>query len=154
MSLPKPTATLHDGHRWEFRRNLPGVASELWQWVSSSEHTAQWFGPFERVSDAVVAVTMTAEEAGPPMEATITRCEPPHHLVIDTGMWVLELEVGDGFISLFHVVESAEEAASIGPGWEFYMDRLAAAVLEEDVAAIDFENGYFPDMSQYFQSKY
>lgn len=88
------------------------------------------------------------------MEATITRCEKPHHLVIDTSTWVLELEVGDGFVSLFHNVESAAEAASIGPGWEFYMDRLAAAVLSEDVAAIDFENGYFPDMSAYFQSKY
>lgn len=154
MSLPKPTATLHDGHRWEYRRNLPGTAAELWQWVTESSCTSQWFGPFERVSDDSVAITMTAEEAGPPMTATIVQCEAPRILTLDTGMWVLSLEVGEGSISLFHEVSSAEEAASIGPGWEFYMDRLEAAVLGRSVTDIDFEKGYFPDMSEYFTSQY
>lgn len=152
--MATPTATLHDGHRWEYRREFSASAQELWAWVSESAKTAQWFGPFERESDDVVAVTMTAEEPGPPMQVKVTRCEAPNHLVLDTGMWVLELEVGDGFISLFHVVDDAQEAASIGPGWEFYMDRLAAAVAGEAVEAINFEKDYFPMMSEYFTAKY
>lgn len=152
--MPKPTATLHDAHRWEYRRNLPAAATELWRWITVSELTEQWFGPFERVSNAEVAVTMTAEEPRPPMNVTIMRCEAPHHLDLDTGMWQLFLEVGEGYISLFHVVDNVEEAAAIGPSWEFYLDRLAATFNGDDVASINFEFDYYPAMSGYFTSQY
>ncbi|MEJ5998969.1 hypothetical protein [Corynebacterium sp. H130] len=154
MSLPKPTATLHDGHRWEFRRDLPGTAEELWAWITVSERTEKWFGPFEKTSDTTVAITMTAEEEGPAMPASITLCEAPHTLTLDTEMWVLHLEVADGHISLFQTIDAAEEAGAIGAGWEFYLDCLAAAFHGEDVAAIDFEADYFPAMNDYFQSQY
>lgn len=152
--MSKPTATLHDAHRWEFRRDLPGTAADLWPWITSSEHTEQWFGPFERVSETEVAVTMTAEEPGPPMTVTITRCEAPRLLDLDTGIWQLALEVGDGYISLFQTISSVEEAGAIGAGWEFYMDRLASAFHGGDVAAINFEADYFPAMKDYFESRY
>lgn len=154
MFMPKPTATLHDAHRWEYRRNLPATASDLWLWITVSELTEQWFGPFVRISDTEVAVTMTAEEPGPPMNVAIIRCEAPRHLDLDTGIWQLFLEVGEGYISLFHAVENAEEAAAIGPGWEFYLDRLAAAFNGGDVESIDFESDYYPAMSEYFTSQY
>ena len=35
-------------------------------------------------------------------------------------------------------VPDAEMAAGIGPGWEYYLDRLVAAETGADVAAIDF----------------
>lgn len=154
MSQPKPTATLIDAHRWEFRRALPGTAAQLWSYLTISEKTALWFGPFERVSDTGVAVTMTAEEPGPPMTVRITECGAPHVLKLDTGIWQLDLAVGDGFIALYQDIETGEEAASIGPGWEFYMDRLAAAVRGDPVAAIDFEADYFPAMAPYFETRY
>ncbi|MDU0479884.1 hypothetical protein QVA66_11665 [Staphylococcus chromogenes] len=153
--MPNPTATLIDGHRWAYRRELPGSAAELWPYVSESEKTALWFGPFATdPATGSVAVSMTAEEAGPPMDVTIVECDAPRRLKLDTGIWVLELEVTDGAITLFHSVDSPEEAAAIGPGWEFYLDRLAAAVAGASVADIDFEADYFPAMSEYFTSAY
>lgn len=152
--MATPTATLIDGLTWEFRRDLPGTAEELWSFLTESEKTALWFGPFERSAEDTVLVTMTAEEPGPPMSVRITQCDAPHELVLDTGMWVLSLKVGDGFVALYQDVASADEVAAIGPGWEFYMDRLAAAVTGGSVDAVDFEADYFPAMSQHFTVQY
>ena len=41
-----------------------------------------------------------------------------------------------------------EDALSVGPGWEFYLDRLVAAETGGDLAAIDFERDYYPAMAE------
>ncbi|AKK03895.1 SRPBCC family protein [Corynebacterium epidermidicanis] len=152
---PNPTATLIDGRTWRYARTFELTAGELWPYVAHSDKTALWFGPFEGdPQTGEVAVTMVAEEPGPPMVVKIVECVPEQRILLDTGMWELELQVADGEVALLHAVDNAEEAASIGPGWEFYLDRLAAAVRGDDVASIDFEKDYFPAMSQYFSSAY
>ena len=45
------------------------------------------------------------------------------------------------------------DGASIGPGWEYYLDRMVAAEAGGDVAAIDFERDYFPAMADYYRSQ-
>jgi hypothetical protein len=42
------------------------------------------------------------------------------------------------------------EAESVGPGWEYYLDRLVAAETGGDVAAIDFERDYYPAMAEHY----
>lgn len=44
------------------------------------------------------------------------------------------------------------EAESVGPGWEYYLDRLVAAETGGDVGAIDFERDYFPAMQDFYRS--
>lgn len=153
--MPKPSAALIDGHTWRYARQLPGTAQELWPWVTSSSYTEKWFGPFTYdAASSVAAVTMTAEAEGGPMEMKVAVLEPPTRLVLDSGVWVIELQVSDGEIALQHAVAGPEEAASVGPGWEFYMDRLAAAVTGGSVADINFESDYFPALSEYFVAGY
>ncbi|QNE90116.1 hypothetical protein H0194_03705 [Corynebacterium incognita] len=88
------------------------------------------------------------------MPVAIKKCVPDEQLVVDAGMWVPEMRVEDGAIELLHAIEDAEGAASIGPGWEFYMDRLAVAYRGEDVVAVDLETDYYPVMSDYFTALY
>lgn len=153
--MATPTATRDNEGKVHFRRELDGTANELWQWFADSEKTAQWIGPFSGdPATGEVALTMTAEESGPPMPVTIKKCVPDEQLVVDAGMWVPEMRVEDGAIELLHAIEDAEGAASIGPGWEFYMDRLAVAYRGEDVVAVDLETDYYPVMSDYFTALY
>ena len=42
-------------------------------------------------------------------------------------------------------------AAGVGPGWEYYLDRLVAAETGGDVAAIDFDD-YHPAQSDYYRA--
>ena len=45
------------------------------------------------------------------------------------------------------------DGESVGPGWEYYLDRLVAAETDGDVAAIDFERDYYPAMADYYRSR-
>ena len=42
-------------------------------------------------------------------------------------------------------------AADVGPGWDYYLDRLVAAETGGDVAAVDFTD-YHPADSDYYRS--
>lgn len=153
--MPNPTATLIDGTTWRYARQLRGTATQLWPWISTSELTEKWFGPFVfNASTGVAAVAMTAEAEGDPMGMRVTECEAPSRLVLDSGIWVMTLEVSNGEIALLHAVAGPGEAASVGPGWDFYLDRLAAAVRGESVDGIDFDRDYYPAMSEYFVAGY
>ena len=41
----------------------------------------------------------------------------------------------------------------MGPGWEYYLDRLVAAETGGDLAAIDFERDYYPAMAEYYREQ-
>ncbi|MET0448233.1 MAG: hypothetical protein ABW004_07485 [Aeromicrobium sp.] len=42
------------------------------------------------------------------------------------------------------VVDDPTPIEEMGPGWDYYLDRLVAAETGGDVAGIDFEADYFP----------
>ena len=44
-------------------------------------------------------------------------------------------------------------AAGVGPGWEYYLDRLVAAETGADVAAIDFDD-YYPAQSDHYRAMF
>ncbi|MGS0686750.1 hypothetical protein ACVBEQ_16665 [Nakamurella sp. GG22] len=41
----------------------------------------------------------------------------------------------------------------LGPGWEYYLDRLVAAETGGDVAGIDFDRDYYPAMVEYYRGQ-
>jgi hypothetical protein len=42
-------------------------------------------------------------------------------------------------------------AENVGPGWEYYLDRLVAAETGGDPAAIEFGD-YYPAMSEHYRT--
>ena len=46
------------------------------------------------------------------------------------------------------------EAESVGPGWEYYLDRLVAAVSDGEVAAINWDRDYYPAMVEHYRSQF
>ena len=44
-------------------------------------------------------------------------------------------------------------AESVGPGWEYYLDRLVAAESGGDPASLDFDD-YYPSQSEHYRSAF
>ena len=59
---------------------------------------------------------------------------------------------GDGATTLAfgQVVHDRAAFESIGPGWDYYLDRLVAAETGADVAAVDFAADYFPALQGHY----
>jgi hypothetical protein len=104
-------------------------------------------------------VTMNAEpESQSAMRFDIQACEPPRLLSIsavnDYGSWRLTVELSavDGTTTLVLRQEEVDPGSlpETGPGWEWYLDRLFAAIAEQAPPTIeDFTADYLPMSTAY-----
>ena len=160
MSTP-PTASgsLTESGAVVFTRRLPISREQAWAAVTDPARTARWIGPWSGdPASGTVELTMTVEEGSPTSTVEVRRCEEPVVLVVTTGPggWVLTVRVeGDdddeSVISLEQDIPDAESAASIGPGWDFYLDRLVEAEAGRDPDALRFDPDYYPGLAGYYR---
>ncbi|MEV1295625.1 SRPBCC family protein [Pseudonocardia sp. NPDC049635] len=131
-----------DGRRvLAFRREFPDPVEDVWAAVTDPTRCARWFGTWtgDARPGGTVALSLTSEEdgGGPPSEALITECEPPHRLTVriaedDGPAWELAVSLhasGSGTVLRFEqVLPDSFDPADAGPGWHWYLDRLAAVL--------------------------
>lgn len=139
------TGTL-DGPDLVLRRTVPASRARIWRHLADSDRLAAWYGTYDGdPATGVVEVTMTAE----PGEAVassfaIHACEPEQLLTVSSSMgeqiWKLSVELEGGSdgaggaagdltrLALRHHDVPADMVEHIGPGWEWYLDRLVGAV--------------------------
>jgi len=155
---------LRDGsHTLVVTRTLATTRDDAWAWVTHPELLAQWIGLLEgeaRVG-ATVAFTMTAEENAPPESARIIACDRGRSYTCEVGgagtpdSWIIgcELDGPDGAIALSIVqpIDSAEMAGMMGPGWEYYLDRLLAARTASTMP--DFDD-YYPAHAAHYEGAF
>lgn len=144
------------GVRLEFVRSFPTDVADLWSAITEPDRCARWFGSWTGDSaSGTVQVTMTAEDDGTAQTVTIVECEAPTRLVVEMpapeGSWRLHADLsqarGGSSLLFSQQLAVADEAASIGPGWHYYLDRLAAVVSGADVP--DDWSAYEPLASGY-----
>jgi uncharacterized protein YndB with AHSA1/START domain len=134
---PKPTGRLSGGDL-VLTRTFRAPIDDVWTSVTSSESTARWFGPWERVpgdDDRKIRVQMAYEEGKPWLDGTIERCEEPHLLTVRTkssyGEKTLSLKLveasGTTTLEFVHHQVNRKAIGELGPGWEYYLDMLVAA---------------------------
>ena len=150
-----PTA---EGRDLVLTRRFAGSVDDVWASITESERTARWFGSWtgEPGAGNTVTVTMSAEEGNPEIEVHIDVCDPPRHLALtildEMGTWRLEGHVravdGGAELELVHHLPASAEARDTGPGWEFYLDRLVASVV--DAPLPDFGD-YHPAQCAYYE---
>ncbi|MGH3939364.1 MAG: SRPBCC family protein [Pseudonocardiaceae bacterium] len=147
-----------DGRRTlVFRRLLPYPIQQVWSAVTDSDRLVRWFGSYQGVGvvGGTLALTMTAEEdaGGEPSTVHILECEPPRRLMVDlpeteTRSWRIALTLSreaDGTVLLFEqTVPSEMNMGDVGPGWHWYLDRLAASLAD---APMPNWNDYYPALS-------
>ena len=148
---PKPNGRLR-GNDLVLTRTFRAPIDDVWTSVTSSESTARWFGPWERVpgdDDRKIRVQMAFEEGKPWLDGTIEQCEAPHLLTVHTksphgeerlSMKLVEAS-GTTTLEFVHHEVNRKAIGEMGPGWEYYLDNLVAAREGEPLPRFDT---YYP----------
>lgn len=163
---PSPTGRreTRDGHdSVVFERTFRAPIASVWAAVTESDRLERWVGTWTGdPGTGAVLFRMNAEgDDVKPETFTIHTCDAPHRLELSsqvegaphTFSFVLELTEEGGTTTLVfsQSVPDAEMAGGVGPGWEYYLDRLVAAETGAAVAAISFDD-YYPSQSEHYRS--
>lgn len=164
MTSPEPRGEVRaiDGHpHLVLERTFPAPADDVWADISDSGRLERWIGRWDGdPASGTVTFYMTAEGAdAPPEEFRIEECDRPRRLAGTAsqgdGGWDLWIELGeaDGHTTLTfgQRLNPQDDIGSIGPGWEYYLDRLVAAREGRDAASVVWDD-YFPAMQPYYES--
>jgi len=162
MSIPTPTGTVGEGPRGrevQFVRRYRAAPDAVWAALTESDRLERWIGRWEGdPATGRVTFFMTAEgDEVEGEEVSIVECDRPTRFAADTRVgdrqWHLRFELeqeADGVTVLtFAQMLSDDDVSSVGPGWEYYLDRLTAVINGSDVGAVDFAD-YFPAMKDYY----
>jgi len=118
-------------------RTFTAAIGDVWASITEPERTARWVGPW--TGDPItgpIAVTWTAEAGAPVEYLRVLECVPPSRLVVLTDgdgaeAWHIELSLvehdGSTTLTLRQRLSPTISPSTVGPGWEFYLDRLTAA---------------------------
>lgn len=125
-----------DGARLELVGAYAHPVGEVWAALTEPDRLARWIGTVTGdPATGAVELVMTEEGAAGERVAVVA-CEPPHRLVVDMGSpdgpWRLSLVLTARGSATELVLEQrlAEpyDATGIGPGWQYYLDRLGDAL--------------------------
>ena len=118
-------------------RTFKAPIEDVWASLTEPERVARWFGTMvgEAGPGRTVMVTMSAEQGPGAEPAHILECDPPRSFVADVGSqpvpWRVSVQLAedDGVTTMtfVHALADDVDATDIGPGWEFYADRLQAS---------------------------
>lgn len=155
------TGSLEDsGQTLVLRRQFPDSPAVLWAALTDSETLGRWFGTWTGdPTSGTVAVTMNAEPGeAHAQDYTVHRCLPERELSVsstsDFGTWRLTLRVADhssgSALEFRHEDIDHSALAQIGPGWEWYLDRLAATLGDLPLPQLaEFEAAFAPQGEAY-----
>lgn len=145
-------------------RTFRAPVEDVWDSVTRPERMQRWIGTWTGdPASGEVAFRMTAEgEDAPEERVTIDECRPPELLRARVRVpgdddqvwhWELALREADGVTTLTFAQSTAGGVGvdDVGPGWEYYLDRLAVAREGGDVGSVDWDRDYYPAMSAYYR---
>ncbi|MCT2174015.1 SRPBCC domain-containing protein [Dietzia cinnamea] len=158
-TTPKASGYLSPTGAVVFPRRLPLSVEEAWAAVTDPARTAPWIGPWSGdQTSGTIEMTMSAEAGAPVVPVGIVRCEAPELLVLRLGPdgWVVTVRIeGDDdevIVSLEQEIADARSASDIGPGWDFYLDRLVEAEAGRDPEALSFSPDYHPGLAAHYRA--
>lgn len=147
-------------------REFTAPIEDVWAAITESDRLARWIGSWTGdPADGRVTFQMLYEgDEIPEEQFHIDECVPPHRLAITTSgpyedgrmvTWHLELDLAetDGITTLTFAQSVPEPgmAETVGPGWEYYLDRMVAAETGGDLAAVSFDD-YYPALTEHYRS--
>jgi uncharacterized protein YndB with AHSA1/START domain len=153
-------------------RTYRAELEDVWAACTDPGRMQRWIGTWSGdPADGAITFRMTAEgDDAPPEIYDVEECEPPRRFALRSREalpftedasgprvhWALRLELAEtgGTTTLTFVQSLAEGSlsvdmvSSVGPGWEYYLDRLTAHLRGTDVAAVEWTS-YEPGAAYY-----
>ena len=144
-------------------RTFQASIEDVWVAVTDPERMSRWLGTWRGdPTTGRVEFRMGFEGEGASYEdMEIRECDPPRTLRVTSHVgpyvWYLDVELSetDGVTTLAFSQPDVdlEDSLSVGPGWEYYLDRLVAVETGGDLAEIDFERDYYPAMAEHYRQQ-
>jgi uncharacterized protein YndB with AHSA1/START domain len=146
-------------------RTFAAPMEDVWAAVTEPARMQRWIGTWTGdPASGQVTFLMTAEgDDVEPETVTIEECDPPRLLrtrswTSGDQVWVIELRLsqshGTTTLTFTQGIDDPATASDVGPGWEYYLDRLVAAETGGDVGAVDFERDYHPAMQEHYRQAF
>ena len=165
MTQPTGTITQHGGqHVLTQIREFRSPIEDVWAAVTESDRLARWIGSWtgDPESGSVLFRMLFEGEDHDGETMTIRVCEPPHRLHVTSQAgeetWLLELDLthADGVTTLTFSQPgiTVEQVGGVGPGWDYYLDRLVDVETGQDPALRDFDRDYYPATAERYTSQF
>ncbi|TDE94269.1 SRPBCC family protein [Occultella glacieicola] len=148
-----------------FERTFRAPIADVWAAATESDRLVRWIGHWAGdPSSGSVSFWMTAEAADAPEETIyIDVCDAPQRLVMRSARpddsavewtWQIDLAETDGVTTLTFAQEvgDATLAEGVGPGWDYYLDRMVAAETGADPGTVDFD-AYYPALTEHYRNE-
>ncbi|KAA9145502.1 SRPBCC family protein [Microbacterium lushaniae] len=160
-TTPTPTGSTTDGplgREVRLHRRFHAPMDAVWAAMTESARLERWIGRWEGdPATGTITFFMTAEgEDVEGQEFRIQECVPPQRFCAETrtgsNLWQVRFDLQDegGTTRLtFAQVLGSDDPAMMGPGWEYYLDRLGATLSGGDLQEIRFEQ-YHPAMCDHY----
>lgn len=144
-------------------RDFTAPIAEVWAAVTVPDRLERWIGTWTgNPARGSVQFRMTAEAEDAPEETfVIDTCDAPRLLEVtadrgpDQAAWNIELTLaetgGVTTLTFTQPMTTAEVASSVGPGWEYYLDRLVAAESGADVTSVVWDE-YYPAQAEPYRA--
>lgn len=158
------TRQVRDGRTFlEFTRTFRAPIEDVWAAVTESERLARWVGEWTGdPAEGAVQFRMTFEDETAPERMQIDECVPPRLLRLTSTVtgdaeqqWHLQMDLteADGVTTLLFAQDLPDPAMAedVGPGWEYYLDRLVAAETGADPATVVWDD-YYPALKEHYQA--
>lgn len=125
-----------DGLYLQFDRLFHAPIEDVWYSLTNPTAMQSWIGTYKgSPATGAVRFKMLFEEGSDWEDVSILECVPPHRVTAHSGPGPHGMRVfchlveGSGMTTLTfgQRLSRATDAATYGPGWDYYLDRLAAA---------------------------
>lgn len=160
--IPQPTGRLvrkDDGVYVVLDRIFRAPIEEVWAYFSRSARLAEWIGEYTGTgSTGAVKFRMNQEGDDAPWEnVAILECHAPHRLRVDVGQSPASLVLyvhlteasGHTTVTFGQRLRSLSDEASMGVGWDYYLNRLVAA---HDGKPMPVWTDYHPAMLEHYET--
>ena len=147
-----------DGLWLQFDRLFHAPIEDVWFSLTNPTAMQAWIGTYTgRPETGGVRFRMTFEGEGAEWEnVSILECDPPHRFLAHSGEGATAMRVfchlreagGMTTLTFGQRLANPTEAATMGPGWDYYLDRLAASRLGRELPAWE---QYYPALAEHYQ---
>lgn len=140
-------------------RTFPAAVEDVWAAITESQRLGRWFGTWTGdPSTGQVRLRWDFEDDVAEETYVIEACRAPHHLRVrnlsdDPGqVWTLDLrlheEAGRTVLVFAQVLTQTLPVTDVGPGWEYYLDRLVDSITTGEVSTRGWD-GYLDLSPEY-----